>query len=500
MLPTLSVRARSSLWLHAGFGLFIVATGLVGGLAVATGAKLLIVPVFGLVAGLFLLMLPAQWLLLTLLAVAFVVVGVVGYTARISQIYWLPYIFGLVVWLHVLVEWALRRAPRTGPWPFVLWAFVGYLLMLGVNALTNPQAPGIYLIAAKNYLFLLGVFLAGYTLIREPRTYQRIWTFLLLVAVLQLPAVIYQYVVVGGRIAAAGGHGWDAVSGTFGGTESGGHSGFMGIYLVLMLVLLMGLVRHGQMSWRRALPLGALCLVPVLMAEVKAVYLVFLPLALSVFFRKAMLGNPLKAVAGVLGMLALLALFIQADQLLHFKGVKQDRTVLEIIDDAVTLDTDPEHTRVRTGEMGRTALLVLWWRHHDAESAHQMLFGHGLGSMRISSFYVGEVQKLYPRQRLDKHALSMLLWDIGLVGALAFVLLLASGARLSLRLSQDVGVPARHRAYLETGGILLTMALVSLIYSRSVVDHHAMIVLVMLSLGQAVYWYYRLREQPAVTS
>ncbi len=499
MLPTLSERARSSLWLHSGFGLFVLVAGMIGGLAVATGAKLLIVPVFGLVAGLFLLLLPAQWLLLTLLAVAFVVVGVVGYTARISQIHWLPYIFGLVVWLHVLVELALRRAPRTGPWPFVLWAFLIYVLMLGVNALTNPQAPGIYLIAAKNYLFLLGVFLAAFTLIREPRSYERIWTFLLVVALLQLPAVIYQYVVVGGRITAAGGHGWDAVSGTFGGTETGGQSGFMGLYLVLMLVLLMALMRQRQMSWRLALPLGLLCLIPILMAEVKAVYLVFLPLALAVFFRRAMLGNPLKAIAGTVGMVALLAAFIQADEILHFKGVKQDRTVLQVIEDAVTLDTDPEHTRVRTGEMGRTALLTLWWRHHDARSAHQMLFGHGLGSMRISSFYVGEVQKLYPRQRLDKHALSMLLWDIGLVGALAFVVLLAAGARLSLRLSRHEGVPGRHRAYLETGGILLVMALASLFYSRAVVDHHAMIVLVMLSLGQSVYWYYRLRAVDGTT-
>jgi hypothetical protein len=115
--------------------------------------------------------------------------------------------------------------------------------------------------------------------------------------------------------------------------------------------------------------------------------------------------------------------------------------------------------------------------------------------MRVSSFYIGEVQRLFPRQRLDKHALSVLLWDTGIIGALAYILLLGAGSRLSLRLSASPSIPPLHRAYLEAAGIFLILALVSLLYSRSVVDHPGMILLVMLCLGQSVFWHYRIQAQ-----
>lgn len=477
-----------------GISLFILLVGLIGGFAVATGARMLIVPVFGLILGLFVLMLPVEWLLLTLVALTFLVVGVVGYFAKINQIYWVPYILGLVIWFRTLVEFAVRGKQPQGAWPFVLWALVAYLLVLAINMLAIPQTVGIYLVATKNYLFLLSVFLAGFVLIKQPRTYELIWKFLLLVALLQLPMAMYQYVVVGGRLEEEGGHGWDAVSGTFGGSETGGASGFMGIYLVTMLVLLVTLLRNRQISKRWAGIFAVACLSPVFIGEVKAIFLVFLPVAAFWLFRKEIARSPLQASFWSMVFVAVMAAGLFAYEMLHYQGSQgANRTFTEQVTEAVMLDTDPYHVRELTGEMGRTALLVLWWQHHGIDKPRRTFFGHGLGSMRVSSFYIGEVQKLFPRQRLDKHALSILLWDTGVIGAFAYILLLAAGSRLSLRLSASASIPPLHRAYLEAAGIYLILALVSLLYSRSVVDHPGMILLVMLSLGQAVFWYHRLR-------
>jgi hypothetical protein len=319
----------------------------------------------------------------------------------------------------------------------------------------------------------------------------------MVVALLQLPMALYQYVVVGGRIAEEGGHGWDAVSGTFGGTETGGASGFMGIYLISMLVLLVTLMRNGQISKRRAGIFAVVCVSPILIAEVKAVFLVFMPVAAYWLFRKEIARNPLKASGWSLIFVAMMAASLYAYQLMHYEDAagKRNHAIEETVEQAVLSETDPYAMRVLTGEMGRTALLVLWWQHHGPDTPSKTLFGHGLGSMRVSSFYIGEVQKMFPHQRLDKHALSILLWDTGLIGAFSYIMLLVAGSRLSLRLSASPEIPPLHRAYLETAGIYLILALVSLIYARSVVDHSAMIMLVMLSLGQAVFWQYRLRAQ-----
>lgn len=477
-----------------GIGLFILLVGLIGGFAVATGAKMLIVPVFGLILGLFVLLLPVEWLLLTLVALTFLVVGVVGYFAKINQIYWVPYILGLVIWFRTLVEFAVRGKQPQGPWPFVLWALVAYLLVLAINVLTIPQTVGVYLVATKNYLFLLSVFLAGFVLIKQPRTYELIWKFLMVVALLQLPMAVFQYVVVGGRLTEEGLHGWDAVSGTFGGSETGGASGFMGIYLVTILVLLVTLLRNGQIGKRWAGIFAVVCMSPVFIGEVKAIFLIFLPVAALWLFRKEIVRNPFQASFWSLVFVAVMAAGLFAYEMLHYQSSQgANRTFTEQVTEAVMLDTDPYHVRELTGEMGRTALLVLWWQHHGLDTPRKTFFGHGLGSMRVSSFYIGEVQKLFPRQRLDKHALSILLWDTGVIGAFAYILLLAAGSRLSLKLSALPAIPPLHRAYLEAAGIYLILALVSLLYSRSVVDHPGMILLVMLSLGQAVFWYHRLR-------
>ncbi len=486
----------SSMWAtYLGVALFILLVGVVGGMAIATSAKMLIVPVFGLVVGLFLLLLPVEWILITLVAFAFLISGIVGYFAKINQVFWVPYILGLAIWLITLAEVTLRGNIQRGAWPFVLWAFVIYLLMLGINVLINPESPGIYLVAAKNYLFLLSVFLAGFVLIKKPETYEVIWKILLVVALLQLPVVIYQYVVVGGKIADAGGQGWDAVSGSFGGSESGGSSGFMGIYLVTILALLISLLRNQAINASKATLFAVVCITPVFMAEVKAMFLIFLPLAFFWLFRTAIVRNPFQAGIWSLVFVAVMASGLFAYDKLHYQVANSvvDRTLLERVNEAVLLETDPNYLNVLSGEMGRTALLVLWWRQHGLDEPDKLIFGHGLGSTRVSSFYVGEVQKRFPRLRLDRNAMSVLLWDIGVAGACAYILLLVAGSRLSLRLSASSDIPAQHRAYLETSGIYLILALASLVYNRSVIEHPGMIMLVMLSLGQAAYWFYRLR-------
>jgi hypothetical protein len=269
----------------------------------------------------------------------------------------------------------------------------------------------------------------------------------------------------------------------------------MGLYLVTILVLLIAMIRNGQMGKRWGTVLAVFCISPVFIGEVKAVFVIFLPVAFFWLFRKQIIKNPLQTGAGLLAFIVVMALGLMVYEKLHYKDSRSgvNRTLVERLEDAIILETDPYYVRKETGEVGRAALLVLWWKHHGLDEPDKLLFGHGLGSMRVSSFYIGDVQKQFPRQRLDRHAISVLLWDAGIVGTCSFILLLISGARLSLRLSKSSEIHPLHRAYLETSGIFLILALVGLVYNRDVLENSGMILLVMISLGQAVFWFNRQR-------
>lgn len=477
-------RASSNFWYRLPL---LVLASVLAGFAAATESPVLIASIAGLVGLLFFIAIPPYSIILAIFGLSFVVVGLIGYFGRLEQIYWLPYLLGLMLYLHVAAAaLSLKPAGHRQP-PSFFWAVVAFLVAVLASALINLIAPLQLVIATKNYLFLWSVFFILAFGITDERLFQRLWQGLLVVAAIQLPVALFQYV-------RAGAHGWDAVSGTFGGSETGGASGFLGLSMIVALTLMLALLREKLLSWKMATALALLCLAPVAMAEVKAAVILFLPIALFLLYYKDLKRNPLVFLwlAGFGAAIVIGTFTIY--QFLHYSQVdtgQRQRPAIERITEAIDLETDSTYVRKLTGEMSRIGILVFWWREHSLSQADKILFGHGPGSLRSSSFYLGEIARKYPFYRMDRHAIAFLLWDLGLVGLGTFALVLLGGIRLSFSLSDKTTIPILHRTYLRVGAVTLALLSSSLIYNRSVIDSAAGQALFMLCLGQAAFWHAR---------
>ena len=475
------------------YGLLLLAlAAAVAGLVSATGAPMLIAPVLGLISLPILLATPVNAVVLGIFALAFVVVGPIGYFGKVSQAYWLPYLLALLLYLHVGAGALLGRSRRRAALPPFYWtigAFVGVILL---SVAINQTPPLQVVIATKNYLFLWSIFFVFAVGLANDRVAEYFWKGLLLVAAIQLPVCIFQYL-------RADAHGWDAVSGTFGGSESGGASGTLGLMMILSFTLILGLLRAKQLKPGAATVLALLSLAPVALAEVKAAVILFMPVALLLHYSREIGRNPLVLLrlGAIVG--ALMVGFFAIYQTLHYSRAETAAyrgSTLDKVAIAVELETNPTYLRVETGELGRTAIVVLWWREHDMSQVDKMLFGHGPGALRSSSVYIGEIAYKYPYYRMDRHAVAFLLWDLGLVGLGVFVVLLFSGMTRSLALAEHPEIPVQHRVYLKAGAVSLGLLGVSLIYMRAAIDSASGQALMMFCLGQAAYWQVRVATPP----
>lgn len=473
--------------------LLLILAAAVAGLVSASGSPLLIAPILGLISLPILLAIPANAVVLGIFALAFVVVGPIGYFGKVSQAYWLPYLLALLLYLHVGAGALLGRSRRRAALPPFYWTIAAFVGVIVLSVAINQTPPLQVVVATKNYLFLWSIFFVFAVGLVDDRVADYFWKGLLVVAAIQLPMSIFQYV-------RAGAHGWDAVSGTFGGSETGGASGTLGLMMIVSCTLVLGLLRAKHLKPGTAAVLALLSLAPVALAEVKAAVVLFMPVALLLHYSREIGRNPLVLLrlGAIVG--ALMVGFFAIYQVLHYSQVEtgaSSRSSLDKITEAIELETDPAHVRVATGEMGRTAIVVFWWREHDMSQIDKMLFGHGPGALRSSSMYIGEIAYKYPYYRMDRHAVAFLLWDLGLVGLGVFVVLLVAGMKHSLALAEHPEIPGQHRVYLKAGAVSLGLLGASLIYMRAAIDSAAGQALMMFCLGQAAYWHARVAAAPA---
>ena len=79
-----------------------------------------------------------------------------------------------------------------------------------------------------------------------------------------------------------------------------------------------------------------------------------------------------------------------------------------------------------SGELGRFTTLFFWLQHNELFGPGGMLFGYGLNATNsgstVSPGYIGVWYHLI----LDSTALSMLLWEVGIIGIILFIGTIAS--------------------------------------------------------------------------
>jgi hypothetical protein len=396
--------------------------GVLSGLVIPVGGLIPLAVLWALPLGVVVVFFPQTfyWLLLVLVLV---VSGTVQYFTDRGQLQWVASGIGVC-----LLVTALLRAARGSSLALRLNAIDVSLLVFVATAaastLVGDGGVGHFAAGLRNYLPFLGFYayvrLGALTRSRLAAT---VW-FLLLVAVVQWPLELYQALVVVPQRVSGGyfGSAWDSIVGTFGGPKfGGGASGSLAIYLVISLALALALWRNGCLSRFQ----GALCVLSILvgigLAETKVVF-VMIPVALFLLYVDQMRTHPVRFLIAMGGMLALLSVLLYI-YFVFFWAEQNRGSVIDAIMRRFAYSFDPNFMPAYNWP-GRMTGLAIWWRGQEfAGDPFHWLVGYGISASLSTSTIVGPgVVALKFGLGTDVTGATRLLWEVGVIGFIAYLL------------------------------------------------------------------------------
>ena len=475
------MRRSAILWALAMLvGMAFIGFGLaVGGIyfAALITAMVLAVP---------LLLMPLEQLLWGGWVLTFLVAGPLQYFAHISKAFWLPYLFGALLFLRLPIDVMAAQKPvgsaLAADNSLKKWIFVFFAVTAFSTAVNAPPVLQV-LLALKEYLFLWSFLVVLGLGLASSRYFDGTWKAMLWLVPLHIPVVLYQrFAVVPGRTDAAS---FDAVVGLFGGTpEAGGATGGMGLFLLFTWMLAISLWREGRLRTSAMTGIGITVLVSVLLADIKFVILL-LPFALALLYRRELLRRPFRVIAIIVATLVIAGGLATAYQW-QFARQGEFGGPFGYIERAIEKNSDNDFYNASTGEIGRVASLNHWWRRHGTDDPVGLFLGHGIGASRYGTVPGTEaVKSLF--YRIDRSTAAVYLWETGLLGIAAFLGFLLATARLAGRLSRDARLGKEERAVLAAIEPMFLLQPAVIIYDVQLSAFPQMQLLLMLMAGQVLF-------------
>ncbi len=407
--------------------------------------------------------------------------GLVQYFTGVAAVLWLPVVMAFVMTGFLLMQ--TRREPLALDLAEMM-VLVIYLCFLALALISTLLQGGITvtIVGFKNEVamsLVLFCLLLGFC--RESQIY-RISRSLYWIFYAQIPVMIYQVLfVLPQRVAVRGeDEKWDSVVGTFGGDPmGGGNTAVMGMFCLLIMLMKLSELKHGVTTYRSTalhIALGfAMCIV----GEVKFIILLS-PFLLALVWSmpswvqgvsKVTLKTLLIIAAVMSGLIAVAIMVLAAGYSSAF-GAEAGKSSLSIFLDSLDYIFDTNYIMAATGELGRMTTLFFWAKHSDMWGIPSMLFGYGLNATNSGSAVSPGYLNLIFRLMLDSTSLSMLLWEVGLIGTLLFIGLILWIVRITwprpllttAQLDQD---DLRLLSYAPAFNVFLIACLLSLPYSQT---------------------------------
>ncbi|AFJ45651.1 hypothetical protein EBL_c05250 [Shimwellia blattae DSM 4481 = NBRC 105725] len=362
-------------------------------------------------------------------AITLVCCGMVQYFSGMQVILWLPFFLTLLMVLLLVVQ-CHQRAPnldRQGI--IVLSLYAIFLVLSGISSLY--QAGGfVTLVGFKNEIALSLVMICLLLGFCQTTQLYRVICGLYWVFYAQFPVVLYQLlVIVPQRVAVRGQEEkWDSVVGTFGGDPfGGGNSGVMGLFCLLIMLLKLSEYKHGIASLTSMVMHIILGFMLCIVGEVKFV-LFLAPFLLAGLW---LMPSYIKEVNRINGKMILfilpgtliltgMAIVVLAYGYTSAFGYSQDDGIFSIFLDSLNYIFDPDYV-ISTGELGRFTTLIFWLKNNDLWGLSGTLFGYGLNATNSGSSLAPGFLNLVYHFILDATSLSMLLWEVGIIGTVIFI-------------------------------------------------------------------------------
>lgn len=476
----------------AGIFFLLAGTSFIGAAIGFLGFSFPVILLIGAIVALALLAVRTDVLLALAIVLAFVVAGVVRYFAATNAVAnAAPALLILLIFKAVFEHRgtaepstaALRGTDSQAP---LLYAFGFFLIIVVVSAFRHSITSLALIFALKTYLPLAGVLVMAFVSCAFRRSMFKLWNLLLAIAVIQLPFIVYQHFFVAStRVAQAQGPAWDSVVGTMGGNpDGGGSSGALAIFLSLCLIHLINLIRLRLLRFGRGAALGLLIFAGIALAEVKIVFLL-LPIGMAGIFWSELRREPAKAFLILsLGVVATLAVILIYQHVFWQSSSLLGSDIGYNLSRSLDYMLDPNYFHAITGEVGRLAGLLLWWKDawNDPLAA---AFGHGPGASRLNNLFIGDVARRYLPFSVDSTALVALLWDFGVVGAGAYFAMFLAGIRAGKQRLRKIA-PAGEIACIHTAVVGIVFLALSAIYNKDILYLPQMSLLLGLCLATAI--------------
>jgi len=475
---------KAVLWLL--FSVLVMTLALFFGLLAVTASPILVGLGSGLVLGVFLLMKPDLliWFILLLGLAGGAFVSMAGH--QFSKITWAVSILGFVLLFLSLFNLLLAGKSRTQS--AFIWIGLAFLVFALATTLAQWYSPGEVIAGVKRLFQAYGLMFAFATLALSSRQMGRFRKVLLVIALLQLPFALYEFIVLvklrGGLSGASGSAATDVVAGTFGANlEGGSPNSVMAIYLLITMGFLFARWKEKLLTTPRLVMLALPMVAVFFLGEVKILF-ILIPVAFLVLMKREIPRRPVFFV--MMTLLALLFILLLGHLYATF-------IIQKPIDDIIadTLAYNASETRGYGGYyLNRISVLEFWWQQQSWRDPLGFVFGHGLGSSFSSyeSLVPGHMSMKWPLYGIDLTTASTLLWDTGIMGLSLFMLMLWAAWRACGVLQRD---SCDVRVMADATAIQAAIALfaVFVFYNNTLTNQASMEIILAAVLGYLAYLY-----------
>ncbi|MRW93036.1 hypothetical protein GJ699_23845 [Duganella sp. FT80W] len=402
--------------------------------------------------------------------------GILSASQQLSKLAWIVSMLSTLLLLPALVNLMWSKERRLPGFMQLALGFLFYSLFVSaVNWYSLAEFVGGF----KHYFQTFGFMLALTLIVFTPAQFTRWRKFLLIAGLLQFPFALYELLILvpmRGGIALSS-ETTDVVAGTFGANLQGGSpNSVMVIFLLIVLGFLAARWRAGMLSNRAFYILGFICLLPLGMGETKFAVVVLPMVGLSVL-RVDLMRHPVRYLPTVMGIVAVTMVlgYIYVVLMMH-------STLSEVIESTMRYNVGNQsysHAML----LNRSSSITFWFQQQSLENPISFLIGNGLGSSFTSSVTVsGHMGVHYAHYGINLTALSTILWDCGIIGAVMYSGIFIAAWFAAGRLYHAVDDAATKADALAIQAAN-TLFMFSLIYSDSIVNLVSMELVYSVVLG-----------------
>jgi hypothetical protein len=363
--------------------------------------------------------------------------GIISYFPEITTIRWGIVLLSLILGVRTIIEFAVPGENHSDfkiEKPFI---FMIIFLTIGItSSLLNGVPITSIIISLKNYFQFVPVafVLAILPQFKRHSLVKKIIVCLFIVALIQIPAALYQKYILGAQFLAMGRSSvavQDAVSGTFANSLRGGASSVLSLYLLFMVGILISFAKNQIIPWRKTILVSCLLMMPILFNETKVSFIYISIIFLNIF-KKEILKLQFKGIAAIIVLLIVISGLGYSYKQIY---TTSDRDLNQYITSSISYNFGERgYGKYR---LNRLSVLTFWSRELRSYDNTALLFGHGLDSANEGEAGIqkkpGHIAAHYPDYGIGLTMASRLLWETGIIGTVFFFMIFVAGFKIITR-------------------------------------------------------------------